>query len=650
LMKMSTTDLPGEVQTFFPYSSVRPYQSDFIKVIYEGASSGISVCCDAPNGLGKTIGVLSATLPIAREHGLSILYATRTHKQADRVIEELRAISPKVKVTGVSLRGRLEMCLHPMILGRISDPKGAMDVCGQLRELGKCQYFGNLTANSERSLKLQEYLKSEPIMASEVSELCRKEKLCPYELAKLILNDVDVIALSYIYLFEPNVRGSFFRYFARSMSDAIIVLDEAHNLPDFAAGLASDQLSLSSIQQAEQELRKHGYPESAVLCRALKTIIQRIVEQVEEELSVPPNILLRTLRSELGREDLLALFVEMYAVGESIRRRLLSAGKYPRSYAHRVSEFMLKWLETADDQAFTHIISKPASADHASSRLEVVALDPRRICEPVLRTAYCTISVSGTLMPIDAYIKVVGLPRKTGRCSLPSPFPEDHILTLVCIGVTTSMEKRNPEMYRKMVRRVSEVVQFTPANVGVFVVSYDVLQGLLEAGLKEAIDKPLFCEEQFMPSRKNDQLLSEFRSHAEAGGAVLLGVQGGRNSEGEDYPGNEMNSVVVVGVPYARPLPRIDAQVRYYERRFPGHGHEYGYIIPALKKASQATGRPIRTLEDRGAIILLDYRFSTAFCRKYLPAWVNRNMKVLPDEDGTIAGELTAFFKPFDGT
>lgn len=538
-------------------------------------------------------------------------------------------ISGKARVTGISLRGRRDMCLHPMILRHFMDPRGAMEMCGQLRELGKCQYFENLTMKLEKNLGLQEHFRSKPYMASEILDLCKKEQLCPYEMTKLVLNDVDVVALSYIYLFEPNVRGSFFSNFAKPIGDTLLVLDEAHNLPSFSMDLASDQLPLSSIDQAEQEAKTQGYHESALLCESLKTIVQRIVEQVEEELYVPSHMLLMALKTELGRSDLLTSLERMYAEGESVRRQRLLTGKYPRSFIGRVGEFMLKWLNTADDQAFTHIISRSASKDGTSARLEVVALDPRRISQPVLRAVYYTISISGTLSPIDAYIKVVGLARMTIRRSLPFPFPEDHVLSLTCGGVTTSMERRNHEMYRKIVRRVSEVVQFTPANVGVFTASYDVLEGLLGADLKEEIDKPLFCEEQFMSSLKNDQLLAEFRSHAEKCGAILLGVQGGRNSEGEDYPGDEMNSVVIVGVPYARPLPNTEAQIRYCEKRFPGHGHGYCYIIPALRKASQAAGRPIRTLEDREAIVLLDYRFSTAFCRQYLPAWINRSMMVL---------------------
>jgi DNA excision repair protein ERCC-2 len=147
-----------------------------------------------------------------------------------------------------------------------------------------------------------------------------------------------------------------------------------------------------------------------------------------------------------------------------------------------------------------------------------------------------------------------------------------------------------------------------------------------------------------MKSRENERLIHKFKSHAKRGGAVLLGVQGGRSSEGADYPGDEMNAVAVVGVPYAEPTPKVKAQIRYFEERFPEHGREYGYVVPALKKAAQAAGRPIRTLEDRGAIVFFDQRYATSFCQRYLPVWLRKGMKTLPDHDNVVAAELRRFY------
>jgi Rad3-related DNA helicase len=64
-----------------------------------------------------------------------------------------------------------------------------------------------------------------------------------------------------------------------------------------------------------------------------------------------------------------------------------------------------------------------------------------------------------------------------------------------------------------------------------------------------------------------------------------------------------------------------------------------------MKKASQAAGRPIRTLEDRGAIVFLDYRFATSYCRGFLPSWMSNGLKVLPYGDKVLAREIHGFFK-----
>jgi len=200
-------------------------------------------------------------------------------------------------------------------------------------------------------------------------------------------------------------------------------------------------------------------------------------------------------------------------------------------------------------------------------------------------------------------------------------------------------------MYQTMVKRINEIVQNTPVNTGVFTASFDVLRSLMAAGLEESISKPLYYERRGMSSKANEKLVSEFKESALTGGAVFLGVQGGRTSEGVDFPGNQMNSVVVVGVPYAEPTPRVKAQIEYYEKRFPRFGREYGYVLPAMKKASQAAGRPVRTLDDKGAIIFLDYRYATSYCKSFLPVWVRNGLKLLPNKDSVLAKEIQNFFK-----
>lgn len=642
---MSITSLPEPVIKYFPYNNVRPYQDRFIKIIYDCVDARSHLAMEGANGLGKTIAVLSAALPIAKERGLRILYCARTHKQMDRVIEELSAIHQKVDVSGISIRGRLEMCFHPLITRHASDAKAAMEICDQLKQRDLCPFYENLGRKAERCGEIQLTCESKPFMATEILEICKREEFCPYELTKLCIGQVDVVALSYIYAFDPVIRSGFFKYLNKPLNDFILILDEAHNLPEIATEIASDQLTLFAIRQAQKEAKKYGDSEIEVFCRSLERIVEKISEPVKEEAPVNPVLLLETIKDEARVGELLNFFDHIHGTGNIIRKKLLAKGRYPHSFLHRVGEFLLNWLRTSADPAFTHVTVKyEAKSGVTSSKLEIVSLEPRRIIAPITSSVYCTISISGTLEPLESFIKITGLPDSTYCEAVPSPFPEEHILPLACVGVTTSLNARTPKMYKRIVKKIAEIVRYTPANVGVFTASFDVLEGLIEADLEAVISKPILREQRGMSSKDNDRLVSRFRSYADRGGAVLLGVEGGRSSEGADFPGKQMESVAIVGVPYMEPTPRVNAQIQYYESQFPGHGHEYGYLVPALRKAAQAAGRSIRTLEDRSAIILLDYRFSTKYCRRYLPLWIRKNMKTVLDEDGAIAKELILFF------
>ena len=53
-----------------------------------------------------------------------------------------------------------------------------------------------------------------------------------------------VISLSYIYLLNGVVRQHFLRHLTRGLDRAILVMDEAHKVPDIALEIASDGLCL----------------------------------------------------------------------------------------------------------------------------------------------------------------------------------------------------------------------------------------------------------------------------------------------------------------------------------------------------------------------------------------------------------------------
>ena len=640
------TELPLEVAEYFPYDSVRPHQDQFIRTIFDAVEERRSILIEGSNGLGKTISAISACLPTAIEKDLKILYVARTHRQHDRVIEELRAVFKKHHVSGISIRGRNQMCLNNFAAKNAYDAKSLMEACEMLKAKGRCPYHKAPEEQTYEYLQLQQQLATRPYTASEIQKVCRRRRVCSYELVKAALADVKVVALSYLYVFDPVIRTAFLKNLDSQLQKIILIVDEAHNLPETAIDISSSSLSLFVIKQAEVEAEKYKNKQIEEFASFLRKEIEIMTEDIGGEQIIAPESIIEIIQKHGGIANPRDYFEQLHEVGSSIRRSLLAEGKNPRSYIHGMSEFLLRWLDTLGDDSFINVASSYTTRENVkTSKLEIVALDPSKVTSPVLSFTYSNIIMSGTLQPLEAYARITRLPENTVQCVVPSPFPKEHILSRVCLGVSTAMEKRTPVMYQTMIKRITEVVQNTPANTGIFAASFGVLNSLIAEELEAALDKPLFYERRGMSSKANEKIVADFKACGEGDGAVFMGVQGGRTSEGVDFPGNQMNSVVIVGVPYAEPTPRVKAQINYYEACFPKMGREYGYVLPAMKRASQAAGRPVRMLEDKGAIVFLDYRFATRYCRSFLPSWVTRELKELPFVDGVLAREIHDFFK-----
>ncbi len=638
--------LPSEVAKYFPYQSVRPHQDEFISTVYNAVHERRSVLIEGSNGLGKTISALSACLPVAMEKDLKILYVARTHRQHDRVIEELKAIHRKQPVVGVSIRGRNEMCLNAFATGGAFDSKSMMEVCELLKAKSRCPYYVNVIKRTPEFIQLAAAVAVRPYLASDILSICLRKELCPYELVKSAVSEARVIALSYLYVFDPNIRNAFLKNLEQELTKIILIVDEAHNLPETAIDISSSSLSSFAVKQAESEADKFGNKEVGKFAHFFKETIERLTDGVSQEKIISPHEIIESFEKSGGIDNPKEFFEGMCEAGNAIKKSLLAEGKNPRSYVHSMGDFLLRWLETADDDSFINVASCYLNKErNKTAKLEIVALDPSKITRPVFSSTYANVIMSGTLQPLKAYGQITKLPPNTVECIVPSPFPKEHVFSAVCLGITTAMEKRTPDMYQTIIERINEVAENTPTNTGVFAASFEVLNSILSEGLENALSKPLFHEKREMTSEQNEKMVSNFKKCGDRNGAVFLGVQGGRTSEGVDFPGNQMNSVVVVGIPYATPTPRVKAQIDYYEKCFPGFGREYGYVLPAMKKASQAAGRPIRTLDDRGAIVFLDYRFATNYCRGFLPAWITNGMKTLPNEKDVLAREISNFFK-----
>jgi DNA excision repair protein ERCC-2 len=631
---------------YFPYDEAREGQEDMMERIEVSVRAGTHICSEAPNGFGKTCVTLSAVLPWINQKEGKILYCARTHRQLDRVMEELESISNRRDVSGVSFRGRRHMCSNSFVLESADFIAPISEVCGQLKTTGRCTYYENL----RRAGNPEELLADMPkkvLTAPEITKIATSRSLCPYELTKRLAKVVDVVALSYLYVFDPWILDVFIPDLDTPTSKMVLVQDEAHNVPTTALDSASDSLTIGAIRQALREATTYNDDISKNFCRALaKTILEMSsdMKQIEERIVDPRRIVESSIT--IGQlEHQKFVLGHMKDLGAKIRKGLLKAGKFPRSSIFRVSEFLLRWLRFAERKDYTFLLaSNRGLGESRRVSLDLVALDPTSVTKHVLDLVHSSVAISGTISPLTAYSEMLGFDTDAVLATFQSPFARRNRIGLIIDGLDTSFQNRNQTTFERMVEHCVAVAHSTPSNTGIFTSSYSIGKSLIDAGLEKQLRRKLFIEKRGMKGIENDRLIEDFKKQGDSGGAVLLGVQGGRNSEGGDFPGSTMESVVVVGVPYAKPTPRVESLIAYYDSRFNQKGRDYAYVLPAVTRAIQAAGRPVRRLDDRGAIVLLDQRFGTPYLNRFIPSWLMEVTQVIRDDPEITAHRVESFF------
>ena len=649
--------------SFFPYERFRENQENITNQIEISSRSKKITLLLAPNGTGKTIIALCGLLPLAYEKNLKIIYMCRTHSQNRRIIKELIKISKKViddnlgiKLNALSIRGRNEMCLNETLLSLKLNPREAMSVCGDLRKNRNCIHFLNLLkkkGQNENPISIAPELFNKPVDAEDLLNFCKEKKFCPYFLSKFLLEQMKVIICNYQWIFNPFIQDSFLEFIGQELQNCILVLDECHNIIDIATEVNSKKITPYSLRLCLKDLEMYRSP---ILMQSFVKIILNLLNKKKnnlriEEKAIVPEKLLAVIHKKLGFHDLNGFknFIEeLHDYSVSIHEEKLANGEISRDFVGSLAEFWLKWLNTytLDNYFFCYNLRMIKGKRRIS--LEIVALDPREISIPILKRSYTCLNLSGTVNPY-VFNNLMGL-NECGKSYkgiiADSPFSTKNIKAIITEGVDTKRDSRIPSMFKKMIQKIDEVLLCTPANVGIFCASYRILNALIKNGIEPIVqknDKKLFIEEPSLSASENAALVDDFKSMSSNGGGVLLGVCGGRNSEGEDYPGSFMNSVIIAGFPYHLPTPRVEAKISYYDKVFKKQGWNFAYLYPAIQRANQASGRPIRKISDKGAIIFMDSRFKAKY--KWISEWIRRELEIIPDKPNALVQNLSLFWQ-----
>ena len=587
----------------WPFDRVREGQTDFLADARKAIEEGRHLLAHAPTGIGKTAVALVASLEFAVRANKLVLFLTSRQSQHRIAIETVRRIEARgPRIATVDLIAKQSMCLQE------SAPaygRAFHEFCDHKVKSRTCAFFTRdnsavVAAVLQRTLHVQELVRASGACA-----------VCPHKVAMDAASRANLVVCDYNYLFS-EILERFLPRLGRSLDDLVLIVDEAHNLPDRIRAHLGGDLSVHDLLKAAKEARSidgevaHRLVGVAKAMEAFLLVVRsERVARKDEFVDLVEEGLAKGRGGSLGYTD----FVEMVAfAGEDAVRRGVP------STLPVVVEFLTRWRD--QDIGILRLVV-PGTEGKFAFRL----MDPSVLSKRVFDRVHASLLMSGTLYPAEMYADLLGIdPARRVIRTYGSPFPKTNRLLLVHPELTTLYAKRSSEMHDRIAEQIGAIATAVRGNVALFFPSYELLEQAHSRFLALRVRKRVLVERPEWTKAQRDGSIEALRVSRGDGGAVLFAVQGGSLSEGVDYEGNVLAAVVVVGLPLSPPNVEVEALKDYYCRKFGfAKGYDYAYVFPAVNKVLQAAGRPIRSERDRAAIILLEGRLLEPRYARCLP-------------------------------
>ena len=657
---------------FFAHESPRESQKEMIADGINALKDGHFLLAAAPTGIGKTAAALASALKVANLYSTGsetpkILFLTGRQSQHRIVVDTIREINRRMsqefsKMRLVDIIGREGMC-------KIID-----------KSTGKCNCEPGVTESERRSLRsdLEDYIHSEPRHVDQILKYAERNGVCAWATARDVARSTNIIVCDYNHVFVEGVREASLPVMGVDLGNTILVVDEAHNLPDrIRSGLERRitqkvfQRAHADCQEYKEELEKKedalDIPESRALgeARKLEKQISALksdpglrkwfeVKQLENNNSKGDDIRIDTQDfldvvssavqgvieddSEDPISRVLTMISRLLAVVVAEDEDLEEEAN--ENQCTKLAEILEICVRYRNDSAlalvFDEIIGEPRVTTHL--------LDPGVVSGPIFEQSPGSILMSGTLFPPEMYVDILRVPENRSICkSYPSGFTLGNRPVMIASDVTTKYSERERSM-SSILEHIKSVIENTEGNVAIFAPSYSMLDTIYDHFKDNWNSKTgrLIKEEQRMSKRGVEGLISRLYQYKDMGGSALFGVLSGKLSEGVDYSDNVLSALVCVGLPLPPPSARQDALLEYYTKKFDrDRAWKYASLQPAVNSILQALGRPIRKKEDRAIIVLLEKRLLENRVSRCMPVM----QKMQTSNPSRTAERVNSFFQ-----
>lgn len=628
----------------FPYPSLRAGQKEFMQSVLRHIRSRTTLLVQAPTGTGKTMSTLyPAVKAMAAGVNKQIFYLTAKTSTREVAAESIRALRKSgAIIRSLNMTAKEKLCLAPELY---CDPT----VCPFAKN-----YYKNINAALDDALSAQEF-DAEIILA-----LAKKHQVCPFELQLDIARYVDIVICDYNYAFDPRVKLD--RFFSESVDHYTLLVDEAHNLPDRAREMYSASLNEQSIHTAIKALDKIDKRYSGVMATILhyfNTVKNAIkpatsADGMETALLSPEDeerqtAALPLVEPEIKAHQVMAqgVFRAVNAPPRELIRKLWYVCHQLRDMLDDIDDYELKQdvLSFYFDARFFLRVSEEFWSKRYILTAQIAAegliftqrcLDSSDHIVSIFREQHSAVFFSATLTPLEYFTREFcgsNYEDKPDTMVLASPFPQENLLLAVASSIpTTFKERRNSQ--NNLARTIALGLIRSGGNSFVFFPSYSYMNQILPL-VRRVLEKheiECIAQRPGMSEQEQEAYLNHFNRGANERKVAAFAVMGGIFGEGIDLVGEQLKSVIIVGVGLPQLSPEREILQQYYGELGLG-GFNFAYLYPGFNKVMQAAGRLIRSEEDTGMILLIDERYEKSEYRMLFPEeWIPvycENLKAL---------------------
>lgn len=585
----------------FPFDDYRAGQRQMVKHAYFALTHQRKLLAQAPTGVGKT---MAALYPAVRALGNGdfqrIFYLTARTTQrtaAENALQRMRDMG--LHLRSVTITAKDKICPYP-------DCICSGESCPYARG-----YFDRIGAAVDDGLDV------EALDRQHLLELAERHQVCPFELSLELAEQAEAVICDYNYAFDPNVRLK--RFFEGRNSGGVLLIDEAHHLPDRVSDMLSAQLRVRDVREARRLLGKQTgrkHPAYAAL-----TALLQALEQEKERRDEP-----------FQREIVLA---DTKAAVSAAVGQLREAMPFDDA---SVTDFFFALLdaERAIGQAKEKHTCALIEPRKTGCDVKIWRFDPSEHIRDTMKKTRGALLFSATLSPMAYYARLCGVDLENGDAAMAvqSPFPPENRLVL-----RAAVPMRYSDRERSVPLVVEYLHQMVMAHAGNYMAccpSYTLLNRVADAFAQAYPQIRMLRQTVDMDETARSELLHALQP-APQQTTIAFVVMGGVFAEGVDLPGDRLSGAAILSVG----IPQIS-----FERDVLAHmpppagGYDMAYVYPSVVRVAQAAGRVIRTADDRGVVLLLDDRFGRSPYRElYADFW--RSVAVGgPETAGELLGEF----------